>query len=53
MFSLELQEKERDGWTRAESIIILPGFIGKGQVRKRCSRGLRSRRLSEDKTYKM
>ena len=53
MFSLELQETGKDEWPRAQSVIILPAFIGKGQVKKRCSRSLRSRRLGDDKTYKM
>lgn len=53
LFCLEIGETERDGWTEAETIIILPGFKGKGQVRGRCSRSLESRRVSEDNTYKM
>lgn len=53
MLSLELPKTGRDGWTGAESTITLQGFIGKGQVRRRCVRSLGSRRLSMDNAYKM
>lgn len=43
MLSLELPGTGRDEWTGAESTVTLQGFIGKGQVRRRCVRSLGSR----------